>query len=512
MVWPTKILDKLHDQKPVVKAGILLIVFLMSGVFLFYNSFRFSLPLGFGGLFAQMAEQIASNDFSLPYESPYYGPGGIPFAYPPLGLYIMALFIKLGIHPFTYMRFVPPLFSLLALLPIYLFTREFTGSWFAAILAVLVSAISPVLFVWHTEAGGIVRGLAFLFLIWAMYFWRRALSDYKPLLAVLAGILCGLTFLTHLYNAFFFAVFTASGVLIKASLNSIKVLSLALLATVLVTAPWLILVIYRYGFQIFLNILLSHDTTEFMDVLGSPNNLTDFVASKFSMVSIPYFLLPFLLIGLYISIKRQSYELPLTAALSLFIFPPYADRFIIMLAAIFVGMSSLLFIEISTNRFKLLHTLFTGTLSLAVVWAMIYSFSEIRRLYPSLHKGAFGVQDFILNNTTPDSRYLFVTGQGEAEWFPYLLQREPLISKWGSEWLGNYYEQRQLQVGLMNCRLAEDATCIKQLGLDIKPTDLLITLKADKGLNADFEKSLPECRRVNSISLYIVWTADCLIS
>ncbi len=62
---------------------------------LFSNAFLYGFPMGYAGLFTQMAQQIADANFVLPSMSPFYGPGGIPFAYPPLGLYLLAVFIKL---------------------------------------------------------------------------------------------------------------------------------------------------------------------------------------------------------------------------------------------------------------------------------------------------------------------------------------------------------------------------------------------------------------------------------
>ena len=47
-------------------------------------------PAGDGGLFATMIEDIRAASFGLPAFTSYNG-GDIPFAYPPLGLYLGAL-------------------------------------------------------------------------------------------------------------------------------------------------------------------------------------------------------------------------------------------------------------------------------------------------------------------------------------------------------------------------------------------------------------------------------------
>ena len=72
----------------VLSENILLIVALIACTPLYLrDAFRYSVPMGYAGLFTQMAKQIADANFYLPIESPFYGPGGIPFAYPPFGMY-----------------------------------------------------------------------------------------------------------------------------------------------------------------------------------------------------------------------------------------------------------------------------------------------------------------------------------------------------------------------------------------------------------------------------------------
>ncbi len=102
MRYLTSLKNKLPDLSLWIKTVWLAVLFCISSVFLFYNAFRFSLPIAYAGMYTLMAEQIADGGFSLPMQVPYYGPGGIPFAYPPLALYVMAVFLKLSVSAIAY--------------------------------------------------------------------------------------------------------------------------------------------------------------------------------------------------------------------------------------------------------------------------------------------------------------------------------------------------------------------------------------------------------------------------
>ena len=109
---------------------LMVILALLIGIpILFTAAFKFEYPAGFAGLFVLMSDLIKSNDFKLPVFIPYYGPGGIPFAYPPLGPYLLAGVTTLfHIGDLEYVRFFPPLLILLSIPPIYFIGYEITKS------------------------------------------------------------------------------------------------------------------------------------------------------------------------------------------------------------------------------------------------------------------------------------------------------------------------------------------------------------------------------------------------
>lgn len=116
-----------------------------------------------GGLFQVMASEISRQGYRLPFQIPNYTPGGIPFAYPPLAFYGIAVLQGIGFAPLTIARLGSVLATLLYLPAGYLFVYEFRGSRAEALVATSLIALFPPIFRLHISAGGIVRATAFLF-------------------------------------------------------------------------------------------------------------------------------------------------------------------------------------------------------------------------------------------------------------------------------------------------------------------------------------------------------------
>src|SRR6185503_19542427 len=96
-----------------IRAGhALLAIAIVTGLLLRLGPILLSdFPLRDGGLFVTMANDIRHAGFGLP-EFSTYNTGEVPFAYPPLGLYILAI---LPGDPITTERWLPLVWSLLAI-------------------------------------------------------------------------------------------------------------------------------------------------------------------------------------------------------------------------------------------------------------------------------------------------------------------------------------------------------------------------------------------------------------
>jgi len=157
----------------------LLVALLLAAPIIFFQAFRYSFPLGYAGMFTLIAEKIAESNFQLPMSIPHYGPAGIPLVYPPLGMYVFALAIKLGIPIWFYLRVIPAIFTLLSIIPLYYLTLELVESKVASILAVVFVITAPAVYYTHVWAAGLVRALALFFCLAGLFFYVRSLRDFS---------------------------------------------------------------------------------------------------------------------------------------------------------------------------------------------------------------------------------------------------------------------------------------------------------------------------------------------
>ncbi|MEP6808589.1 MAG: glycosyltransferase family 39 protein, partial [Chloroflexota bacterium] len=128
-------------------------------------------PLRDGGLFVTMAHDIRNAGFGLPTFSSF-NMGDVPFAYPPLGIYILALIPG---DPIATERWLPLVWSMVAIAASYLLARELTDERRAGLTALIFAAM-PV--TWAIEGGGITRAPALAFLLLAL--WRVAALLRRP--------------------------------------------------------------------------------------------------------------------------------------------------------------------------------------------------------------------------------------------------------------------------------------------------------------------------------------------
>ncbi len=95
-----------------------------------------------GGMFFAMIEDIQANHFLLPAFTSY-NHLNIPFAYPPLSLYLGALLSAPGIPTADIVRWLPPIVSSLSILAFYWMASRMLGSRPTAALATVAYALMP---------------------------------------------------------------------------------------------------------------------------------------------------------------------------------------------------------------------------------------------------------------------------------------------------------------------------------------------------------------------------------
>ena len=205
-------------------------------------------PLNDGGLFYVMSGELIQNDYRLP-EFSSYNSLNMPFAYPPLPLYLSAFLVDLvGNEGLSVFQFLPALISVLTIPIFYLFSRDLTNSKTQAIFAVVAFALVPRSFIWLIMGGGITRAPGYLFYlmsVWQIFLMYKH-SDKKH--TILAIIFCSLAVLSH-PEAAFFVLSSAIVFFIFLERNRQGVTRSLFVAfgVALLTSPWWITIMVRYG-------------------------------------------------------------------------------------------------------------------------------------------------------------------------------------------------------------------------------------------------------------------------
>jgi hypothetical protein len=447
----------------------LLIGLLLTAPVIFFQAFRFSFPLGYAGMFALMAEQIEQANFALPMTIPHYGPGGIAFVYPPFAMYVFALAIKLGIPSWTYLRLVPAVFMLLALIPLYYLALELTGSKAAALVSMVLLATAPAAFYTHVWSAGVVRALALGFCLTGLLFYIRTLKRFSWRNFLLAGFFLGLLFTTHwLYIVF--AALAGLAFLIADWKPAHLPAALGILITaLLVAAPWLGLILHRHGLSSILIASSSHGNTAFLVKLQDVNTFLQFIGGNLKYVTDNWFLAALAFPGLILLIAQRKFQLPLAFVFVLFM--GEAFFYTVLLAVILAGaFCAYVFRQIpktTENKLPIFSKLSLIVLVVLTASAVLFSATsgvlKIIQYQPEIDTYSLQMAKFIRDQTNPEATYLYIGKINEAEWFPYLLDRTPVFALWGSEWKGNYDQQSEALVALRECQLKKDWACMEAL-------------------------------------------------
>jgi len=154
-------------------------------------------PVNDGGMFYVMVEELQSNHFLLPAVT-QYNLADIPYAYPPLGLYVTALLSTLfHIPALDVVRWLPALVSTLSLLAFYSMAQQLLRSRIQAALATLLYALVTASFGWAIMGGGITRSFGLLFLFLTIASAERLFTRAHGLLAAQTALFGALAFLSH---------------------------------------------------------------------------------------------------------------------------------------------------------------------------------------------------------------------------------------------------------------------------------------------------------------------------
>lgn len=480
---------------------------------LFASAFKVEYPLGFAGLYTLMAEKIAEVNFHLPMSVPYYGPGGIPFAYPPLGFYLMAGFLKIGISAWDYLRWAPPILSWLAMAPLFLLAKRISNSKLGGMIAVLLASGSFYLYHFQTESGGIVRGLAFGLGLLSIYFLDRMVQSFQWRDAIFSGLFFGLAMLTHLGYAYFYAIWMGVWIITNPKKQNWLGISVVGMISAVISLPWISLMLKRYGWIVFTSAFQSHDNVQhlsmFQNFLNSFQVWTDNLQALFEK---PLILL-LTAAGLIILLVKKRFTLPLLFLLVSSIFFT-GDRYVLTVAFLIIGyilsFSYHSFISNNQNKHLSLRKLtFLAVLTGMFVPTYISSLNQLSNQNPLIDQELVETALFVKNDTPTTANYLALVSDHfsfqSEEWLPYLSQRELVYAIWGSEWTGTYEAMNTDQENLVKCIDIQSSRCLEDWLLSTNYQPDYLIMDADlKVLSVSLAQS-GEWIIVFSNQRYTVW-------
>jgi hypothetical protein len=418
-------------------------------------------------LFPHMAEVLIENGYRRPEMVPFYTEGGIPFAYPPLMFYVMAILIDLGIDPFQLIRLLPGIAITLALIPYFYLAREFLSVKEAG-FATVILAVAPQVVRWHISGGGTVRGPAFLLVITGLYIGVRLFKTGDRRLILPGALLYGLTMLTHpVYMAYFgisylvlFAVFdpTVRGLAHGAAVAA---------GGAIIGAPWWLYVSLVHGPETILNASETHGgllEAEFEEIIAD--------VLLFHNVGYPSEMLiaSFVLIGGVYMLSKRRYALPIWFLVTTIVITQ--PRFAYVPGAMLIGAA------VVGGIIPWIAEIASGSgdrepVTVVVLVALVLTTTWFGALYVTgdppgedrnamssyVDHGDIEAMEWAAAETPPDATFAVLGDQ--AEWFPYVAERTGLTGWWGVEWTTpeQYLEQRALHTDLTAC---DDAICVSE--------------------------------------------------
>ena len=213
---------------------------------------------GDGGLFAVMISDLYQAGGVLPLHSSFNG-GTIPFAYPPLMLYIGAALEGLGAGQMMILRLLPLFFSILTIPAVYLSAKALSRDCRLALVATFVWAVFPLSYHSLVMGGGLTRSPGQLFALLAIWQGIRIITA-RPgpgkRAVFLCGLFVGLGALCHPEPpVLVFASLGALWLVLGARLQTLRPLALSALIAIMVASPYLVLTIERFGPGVFLSAL-----------------------------------------------------------------------------------------------------------------------------------------------------------------------------------------------------------------------------------------------------------------
>ena len=285
-----------------------LISSIILGIFLrllphMFMGFSPNLPLNNGGLYLFFSEIIAQNNFSYPSYIPFYTENGIPFAYPPLIFYLLALVSKIFPVPLLILFiYTPTIISILCIFAFYFLAKELFSEKSLILISTIIFALYPPLISYSAQGLFLVHGFGTLFFIIGLILVLRWMKCNNDKLIFFIGILFGLLIISSPRCAFAYALVLFTVALLNPRKKTLFNLAFIVIIATLISSPWWITVIQNHGITVLLNGFMIRQPTAVFNIFVNIY-LYNFYNYQLSLMAI-------CLLGLFYYIVKKEFFLP----------------------------------------------------------------------------------------------------------------------------------------------------------------------------------------------------------
>jgi hypothetical protein len=388
------------------------------------------------GLYLKIAESVLANGYQPPTAITGYTTTGVPFAYPPLAYYLVAVLIDLGFDPLAISRVLPGVMTVVYLVPFFYLAREVLDSVRQAGLATVIVALTPVVLQWHVSAGGIVRAQAFFLLLSGLYCGVKLFENGRRWLPP-AVALFGLTILAHpTYTAFYGVSYLLVFVFRDRSWRGLVNGAAVAAGGVLLAAPWWIGVAMQHGVERLTGAAATHG-----GLGGSPGAILGIIIDPIAAMNAMSLWYVLAILGsLYLLGRRRAF-VPVWFLVGAFVMSEPRFSFVPGAMAIAVLLADAPPFRFSrTARRPTIRLVASAVLAVLVGFMLVSSgmyaagapVAQQNSLPAFLDDEDMAAMEWIYYNTRPDAT--FVALGDAAEWFPLLTDRTIAVGPWGVEW------------------------------------------------------------------------------
>lgn len=400
----------------------------------------YEFPAHRGGLYLMMAERIVANSFLLPQSVVGYTTIRLPFAYPPLGLYLMALPIAIGVPELLVLRVLPGITFVLASYAVYLFVVNHTNDRRYALAAAVFTLVCPQILYQSVVGAGVTRSLGLAFLLLGLVWVEDSFESpaFQRNRIAVAGFFFGACLLTHYIYALLFGIATITKFVLARRTTNGLVRGMAIAGVGFVVAsPWVAVVSIRNGFGTLLN-----PSSSYMGGLAPVPWLAAVKLLEQPVSPVGYLFTAGAVIGGgYLLLKGKPF-LPAVAAIYTLVYPHLPSQY--ALFAILTGVATVEIARHGTqlSRFSWRGFQYTPNVGLAV---LLIGAVGLGGVFVADIDGGIGsppstlddesmqTMQWAAENTRPDATFLIPSQMGE--WFPAIAHRRAAVTKWGTEWV-----------------------------------------------------------------------------